>query len=276
MYNNLRRYLLDITNEESTSNILRYVNSLAEIYNDETIELGIINYLAQVQEADGYSGKTELLSLILKWQTDILFKMGIKLNTVDYYSLDKLDAIIEMLSSIENYEDKYSLLCIIDSCEDNVFLIGKLTEEIGKRLDCFTVQEVIDEVEDRTTDLIKDYCQTTTDDVINTPTPKLERLALLKERVQKDGDDLYVIKNYILNGFSTGISLKNILAIIGSELTDIEIPILMKNIDAAFLLSGSDPIDAKTDLEAWANSTFPTNPDILVEIRNINFEALDG
>lgn len=276
MYNNLRRYLLDITNEESTSNILRYVNSLAEIYNDETIELGIINYLAQVQEADGYSGKTELLSLILKWQTDILFKMGIKLNTVDYYSLDKLDAIIEMLSSIENYEDKYSLLCIIDSCEDNVFLIGKLTEEIGKRLDCFTVQEVIDEVEDRTIDLIKDYCQTTTDDVINTPTPKLERLALLKERVQKDGDDLYVIKNYILNGFSTGISLKNILAIIGSELTDIEIPILMKNIDAAFLLSGSDPIDAKTDLEAWANSTFPTNPDILVEIRNINFEALDG
>ena len=276
MYNNLRRYLLDITNEESTSNILRYVNSLAEIYNDETIELGIINYLAQVQEADGYSGKTELLSLILKWQTDILFKMGIKLNTVDYYSLDKLDAIIEMLSSIENYEDKYSLLCIIDSCEDNVFLIGKLTEEIGKRLDCFTVQEVIDEVEDRTIDLIKDYCQTTTDDVINTPTPKLERLALLKERVQKDEDDLYVIKNYILNGFSTGISLKNILAIIGSELTDIEIPILMKNIDAAFLLSGSDPIDAKTDLEAWANSTFPTNPDILVEIRNINFEALDG
>lgn len=276
MYNNLRRYLLDITNEESTSNILRYVNSLAEIYNDETIELGIINYLAQVQEADGYSGKTELLSLILKWQTDILFKMGIKLNTVDYYSLDKLDAIIEMLSSIENYEDKYSLLCIIDSCEDNVFLIGKLTEEIGKRLDCFTVQEVIDEVEDRTIDLIKDYCQTTTDDVINTPTPKLERLALLKERVQKDEDDLYVIKNYILNGFSTGVSLKNILAIIGSELTDIEIPILMKNIDAAFLLSGSDPIDAKTDLEAWANSTFPTNPDILVEIRNINFEALDG
>lgn len=276
MYNNLRRYLLDITNEESTSNILRYVNSLAEIYNDETIELGIINYLAQVQEADGYSGKTELLSLILKWQTDILFKMGIKLNTVDYYSLDKLDAIIEMLSSIENYEDKYSLLCIIDSCEDNVFLIGKLTEEIGKRIDCFTVQEVIDEVEDRTIDLIKDYCQTTTDDVINTPTPKLERLALLKERVQKDEDDLYVIKNYILNGFSTGVSLKNILAIIGSELTDIEIPILMKNIDAAFLLSGSDPIDAKTDLEAWANSTFPTNPDILVEIRNINFEALDG
>lgn len=276
MYNNLRRYLLDITNEESTSNILRYVNSLAEIYNDETIELGIINYLAQVQEADGYSGKTELLSLILKWQTDILFKMGIKLNTVDYYSLDKLDAIIEMLSSIENYEDKYSLLCIIDSCEDNVFLIGKLTEEIGKRLDCFTVQEVIDEVEDRTIDLIKDYCQTTTDDVINTPTPKLERLALLKERVQKDEDDLYVIKNYILNGFSTGVSLKNILAIIGSELTDIEIPILMKNIDAAFLLSGSDPIDAKTDLEAWANSTFPTNPDILVEIRNINFEALNG
>lgn len=276
MYNNLRRYLLDITNEESTSNILRYVNSLAEIYNDETIELGIINYLAQVQEADGYSGKTELLSLILKWQTDILFKMGVKLNTVDYYSLDKLDAIIEMLSSIENYEDKYSLLCIIDSCEDNVFLIGKLTEEIGKRIDCFTVQEVIDEVEDRTIDLIKDYCQTTTDDVINTPTPKLERLALLKERVQKDEDDLYVIKNYILNGFSTGISLKNILAIIGSELIDMKIPILMKNIDAAFLLSGSDPIDAKTDLEAWANSTFPSNPDILVEIRNINFEALNG
>lgn len=276
MYNDLRNYLLSITNEESTSSILRYINSLVEIYNDETIELGIINYLAQVQENDGYSGKTELLSLILKWQTDILFKMGIKTNTVDYYSLDKLNAIIEMLSSLENYEDKYSLLCIIDSCEDNVFLIGMLTEEINKQIDCYTIQETISEVEDRTIDLIKDYCQTTTDDILNTPTPKLERLALLKDMVQKDGEDLYVIKNYILNGFSTGVSLKNILAIIKSELIEMTTPLLLKNIKAVYLLSGSEPSDAKIDLEAWANSTFPTNPELLVEIKNINFEVLNG
>lgn len=276
MYNDLRNYLLNITNEESTSSILRYINSLVEIYNDETIELGIINYLAQVQENDGYSGKTELLSLILKWQTDILFKMGIKTNTVDYYSLDKLNAIIEMLSSLENYEDNYSLLCIIDSCEDNVFLIGMLTEEINKQIDCYTIQETISEVEDRTIDLIKDYCQTTTDDILNTPTPKLERLALLKDMIQKDGEDLYVIKNYILNGFSTGVSLKNILAIIKSELLEMNTPLLLKNIKAVYLLSGSEPLDAKIDLEAWANSTFPTNPELLVEIKNINFEVLNG
>lgn len=276
MYEDLRRYLLNITSEESTSNLIRSINNLAEVITDETIELGVINFLAQVQETDSLSGKTELLALILRWQTNYLSKIGIKVNTVDYYSVDKLDCIIEAISSIENYEDKYTLLNIIDSCEDNVYLIGELTEEITGRIDCYTVLELLDEVDNRTVDLIKDYCQTTTDDILNTPTPNLERLAKLKNDILNNSEELYPIRNYLLNGFKTGLSLKNILAILKNELVEMTTPILLKNIQAAFLMSGSEPSDAMADLNIWANNNLSSRIDVLVEIKKLDFEAIDG
>lgn len=276
MYEDLRRYLLNITSEESANNLIGYINNLAEVITDETIELGVINFLAQVQETDSLSGKTELLALILKWQTNYLFKVGIKVNTVDYYSIDKLDCVIETISSIENYEDKYTLLNIIDHSEDNVYLIGELTEEITGRIDCYTVSEILDSVDDRTVDLIKDYCQTTTDDVINSPTPNLERLAKLKKDILDNSEELYPIRNYLLNGFKTGLSLKNILIILKNELVDMPTPILMKNIYASYLMSGSEPQDAMQDLNTWANNNLSSRVDVLVEIKKLNFEAIDG
>lgn len=276
MYEDLRRYLLNITSEESANNLIGYINNLAEVITDETIELGVINFLAQVQETDSLSGKTELLALILKWQTNYLFKVGIKVNTVDYYSIDKLDCVIETISSIENYEDKYTLLNIIDHSEDNVYLIGELTEEITGRIDCYTVSEILDSVDDRTVDLIKDYCQTTTDDVINSPTPNLERLAKLKKDILDNSEELYPIRNYLLNGFKTGLSLKNILIILKNELVDMPTPILMKNIYASYLMSGSEPQDAMQDLNTWANNNISSRVDVLVEIKKLNFEAIDG
>lgn len=276
MYEDLRRYLLNITSEESANNLIGYINNLAEVITDETIELGVINFLAQVQETDSLSGKTELLALILKWQTNYLFKVGIKVNTVDYYSIDKLDCVIETISSIENYEDKYTLLNIIDHSEDNVYLIGELTEEITGRIDCYTVSEILDSVDDRTVNLIKDYCQTTTDDVINSPTPNLERLAKLKKDILDNSEELYPIRNYLLNGFKTGLSLKNILIILKNELVDMPTPILMKNIYASYLMSGSEPQDAMQDLNTWANNNLSSRVDVLVEIKKLNFEAIDG
>jgi len=276
MYEDLRRYLLNITSEESANNLIGYINNLAEVITDETIELGVINFLAQVQETDSLSGKTELLALILKWQTNYLFKVGIKVNTVDYYSIDKLDCVIETISSIENYEDKYTLLNIIDHSEDNVYLIGELTEEITGRIDCYTVSELLDEVDNRTIDLIKDYCQTTTDDVINSPTPNLERLAKLKKDILDNSEELYPIRNYLLNGFKTGLSLKNILIILKNELVDMPTHILMKNIYASYLMSGSEPQDAMQDLNTWANNNLSSRIDVLVEIKKLNFEAING
>lgn len=274
MFHDITKYLLSITNEETTSNILRALANLNEIYNDSTIEIGLLNWLAQVQETDGYSAKSELLSLILKWQEDILLKSGIRLNTIDYYSIDKLDAIIEMLTSLENYEDKYSLLSIINNADDNKFVIANLTEEITKRHDSYSYLELLNEVNDSTIDLLTDYCQTTTDDVINTFTPDLERHQKLKDLIAQDPEGYNVIKDYILNGFDYSISLKNILSIVEEDLIELSVPEIIRNVKAAFLISLSTIEDATADVQNWANETFVNRPDAVIELSNINFGDL--
>jgi hypothetical protein len=276
MLDALNQYLINITSATRCADLLRCVATLNEAYIDGSFGIDISNFMGQIDEVDSARGLSELQSLVLTRQIQYLAKLGIFLSDVDYSDLDKLSIIIEVISSIEVFEDKESIVNIINNGDDNIDILSSIISEVNNKYLDIDYASILDGVSSKTIDTIADYCQTTTDDIISKPIPDLVRLEKYKKLTNTDNDsnDYYVTQCYIIDGYRIGVSLKSILNVIKHDLLELNDTLVIKNLKACFLLSCDLAENANYIVNEFANEFFPDKPSLLVDISHIDFGSI--